>query len=216
MRMNRRGVIALVALGAIATLWFARSMLDPFCTYRLNARIEATIEVGGKLYNSNAVYRASQSRDWISGMNSAGCIETKGTALVFKLDKGAVILVPNGLCPKAERAFISEGRSDVVADCEGKPRPDGDAFALDSGTNPTLWQPLTWDDNVKLISMKAERSFGSPNDLLDQNAPSVLDAGFDDNGDWWASPERVITFWRRYNKNEPYRFQVQLGQFNLF
>jgi hypothetical protein len=216
MRLNRRGVKALAALGAVAALWFWRDAFDPWCTYRYNAQIEATIEVGGKSYHSTAVYRASKSRKWISGMNTGGCIETKGTALVFKLDSGAVILVPNGLCPKAERAFISEGRSDVVADCKGKPRPDGDAFALDSGTNPALWQPLTWGDDVKLISMNAEQSFGSPSDLLDQNAPGLLDARFDDNGNWWASPERVITFRRRFNKDEPYRFRVLVGRFDLF
>lgn len=148
-------------------------------------------------------------------MNSGGCKETKGTALVFRLNNDAVILVPNGLCRSAERVFRTEGLSDIVVDCDGKPRPDGDAFALDSGTTPTLWKPLTWGEEVKLISMQAERSFASPDDLLDQRAPGVLDAGFDTNGSWWRSPERVIPFRRRYDKTEPYRFQVQLGQFDL-
>jgi hypothetical protein len=215
MRIARRGTMLLVVLGAIATLWFGRATLDPFCTYRLNARIEATIEVGDKLYHSNAIYRASQSRDWISPINSGGCTETDGTALVFKLDNDAVILVPNGLCQRAENVFKATGRSDVVADCQGKPRPDGDAFALDSGTAPTLWQPIAWGGDVKLIAMKAERSFGSPKDLLEQNAPGVLDAGFVYDGNWWQSPERVIPFDRRYNKDEPYRFQVRQGQVDL-
>lgn len=216
--MKRLGYFALLCCGVVATLWLlpsTRTAFDPFCTYRVNARIEATIEVGGELYHSQAVYRASQSRDWISVINSGGCKETRGTALVFRLNNDAVILVPNGLCRSAERVFRTEGLSDIVVDCDGKPRPDGDAFALDSGTTPTLWKPLTWGEEVKLISMQAERSFASPDDLLDQMAPGVLDARFDTNGHWWRSPERVIPFGRRYEKTEPFQFQVQLGQFDL-
>lgn len=218
--MKKRSIWLVALTITCATALFllvpaARAGLDPFCTYRVNASVEGTIEVGGKQYHSTAVYRASQSREWIAPMNSGGCIESHGTVLVFKLDSGAVVLVPNGMCRASEDNLRSAGQSNVVADCDGRPRPDGDAFALDSGTAPTLWKPVEWGEEVKLVSMMAKRSLAEPADQLEQNAPGTLDANFDYAGDWWASPERVIPFERRYEKDEPYRFEVQLGEFEL-
>lgn len=188
----------------------------PGCTYDVNARIEATIKVGDELYHSHATYRDTHSRDWISTINHGGCIEPTGGVLVFLLNNGAVILVPNGLCASSERTLIMEGQSDVVADCNGRPRPDGDAFALDNGVTPRLWKPLTWGDEVRLVSMQATTSpFASPDDLLDQRAPGVLSARFIGYVRWWDSPERVIPWQRRRDRGEDFRSSVQLGQFDF-
>jgi hypothetical protein len=198
-------VCAVIVLGLFPT---SRTVFDPLCTYRLNAKVDATIEVGGKLYSSNAIYRASQSREWIAPLNMTGCIETHGHLLVFKLESDAIVLVPIRLCPNAENVFRAAGKSDVVADCENKPGPDRDALALNSGAAPSLWKQLVWGDEVKLVAMTARRSFRNPDDLVDQNAPGVLDASFEET-------EFLVPFSRRYEKDKPFRFHVARGDFDL-
>lgn len=185
----------------------------PLCTYRLLSELTADISVSGEVYSTSVIYQASQSRKWIAVMNSAGCKSTHGTALVYKLNNGNVVLVPSGMCRKAETELKRRGSVDIVKTCNGRHRPDGIAFFIDSAEHPKRWRELSPKDDFRIIEMRATSTWKSPSDNIDHVAPNILKSRFETNGSWWRSPERVLTFDRRYYPTRSFVFEVKKEQF---
>ncbi len=179
----KRSVLMLLA--AVTSVSFAGAALawrvsqsppnsyDLFCTYDLIYRLDATIEVDGRIYSSTVTHQRAHSRRWIAMMNQSGCIPTHGTALVFRLDDGRVFLGRVHLCRDATnklgrispqqiarfeedftRAMQQERDVDVMMHCRGigyakngRPRPmDFDGFMIDNADNPTSFVGVHFDE----------------------------------------------------------------------
>jgi hypothetical protein len=82
-----------------------------FCTYDLTYRLNITVEVAGTQYSSEVVSRQSRSRRWVQEINYAGCKQTYGTALSFRLADNRLLLLPAGICDKAKRALAGTVRA---------------------------------------------------------------------------------------------------------
>lgn len=143
---------------------------NPFCTYDLTYRLNVTIEADGQQYSSEVVRQLSRSRRWISEMN-AGCQQTRGTALSFRLANNRLVLIGSWICPKGQLAFddtlygykypgnfvqaMRENRRvDLTSLCVSlhRDRPPSvfsyfgyDAFIIDDADNPTRWKGLNFD-----------------------------------------------------------------------
>ena len=96
---------AVLAFLALAWNLSPPNSFSLFCTYDISYRLEATISVNGKDYSDWVQFQNSKSQHWIEGINYNGCPSTYGTALSFKLDSGAVLLVPAHICPNAMRSL---------------------------------------------------------------------------------------------------------------
>jgi hypothetical protein len=213
-RAKPRTALALVAaIGAGLTFWhLPANTLHPFCTYRAQYRLDATLQVGGELLTSSVVRQSSQSRQWIYVMNSGGCGQRYGTALTFRAKDDRVFLIHADICQSAEK--FPENPVDVIEHCsQNWPyRPIG--FIVDSASKPTTWKPFNFligDQDAKLISMKATPTWHPPSDDLEKSAPNILKSVFEtDNVNGWSnSPERIISFERRHGNTE---FNVRISQ----
>ena len=198
---------------------------DPFCTYDLTYRLNVTIEVGGRQYSSQVVHQESHSRRWIEVMNSAGCLETYGKAVPFRLADDRVVLLRSFICQKAKQQFansldeyyhhkfsaaMSEHRKvDLTPYCSGisknKPQTQRleDGFVIDNADHPTRWQGFEFGEDlpppggtVRLVSATAEAIDTWPADNLDKIVPGVLKTYFK-SAQWSASPEAILSFDRR-------------------
>ncbi len=186
-----------------------------FCTYTSNSRLAADIRVGGETHTATVVYQNARSRSWIAGLNSAGCRQTHGTVLVYRLNNDRVIMVPSGMCRKAEDLLTSNGQVDVLKACNGRHRRDGDGFAIDSARNPRLWRSIDQGSDFKITRMVAEETWDEPTDEIDTIAPNLLRSTFDYAGNWWHSPERALPFERRYYPAKSFEFKVKKGMFAI-
>ena len=80
------------------------------------------------------------------------------------------------------------------------------AYVVDNWKTPSQWEAIIFGDQSKilltsaqLVSVDAFAFDESPRDNLEKNAPGLLQSGFEGGGDWWRSPERIISFDRRYS-----------------
>jgi hypothetical protein len=205
---------------------------DLTCTYDLTYRLSATIELGGERYSSEVVHQRSQSRKWLSVMNSGGCPQTYGTALSFRLADQRLILVGSEICSAALRklagslydndafatAMVQHRKLDLMPLCTGigEPRPRErdlyEGFLIDNADHPAWWGGFKFDSTlpdsdqtIHLVSARIEAADISPSDNLQETAPAVLETefGFDT---WWNSPERIVSFNRR---PRPYAFAAK-------
>src|ERR1700744_152909 len=69
---------------------------SPFCTYDLTYRLKVNIEVAGTQYASEVVLQEYRSREWIQVINYAGCPQTYGSALSFRLEDNRLVLLAAG------------------------------------------------------------------------------------------------------------------------
>jgi hypothetical protein len=216
------GVSALAVMGAALTIWRSPPYsFHPMCTYTVNAVISADVDIAGQKLTSSVVYQNSHSRGWIAGLNSAGCQQTEGTALVFKLANDNLLIVPSRLCRKAEQALESSGQVDVLGVCTQKQAHQDAAFMVDSATRPTKWFKVRNGSNFRITKMTAVSTWSNPADDIATLAPQLLKSTFKyDRQQWSQSPEKVISFHRRYNlrkqKTEPpFEYVVRNEQFDL-
>jgi hypothetical protein len=170
----KRAWPAFVLAAAIAALAYALYQfippytLDPFCTYDVIYRLTATIDVDGQPYSSEVVRQNSFSRKWISMINSAGCQQTYGTALSFRLPDARVVLTSTFICQSAkreledsrsnytqvfERAMAERRQADVAALCSGRiqdvyPASQAHGYIVDDADRPTRWQPFRFGEKV--------------------------------------------------------------------
>lgn len=199
--------------------------LDPTCTYDLTYRLTATIELGGERYSADVVHQRSRSRKWLSGINSAGCPQTYGTALSFRLADHRLILIGSDVCSAALQrlagslnefysgdyatAMTQHRKLDLTPLCTGigRPRPrDQDAyegFLIDNADHPAWWGGFKFDSTlpgsdqtIHLVSADIEAADLSPSDNIEKTAPELLKTAFEYD-EWWNSPERVLSFERR-------------------
>jgi hypothetical protein len=206
------------------------------CTYDVTYRVTGTIEVDGARYSSTATHQQSRSREWVQQINSAGCQQTHGTVLSFRLPDDRVVLAGTGICSRALREMsdtkkdyprsyttaMREGSTvDVGHLCRGIGRdpnykgtsPDG--FVIDHADRPGRWEGFrfgeklaTSDTVINLASASATAMDISPSDDLDKVAPGLLDASFEYRN-WSASPDVVIPFFRRYKKSQEFKYKVR-------
>jgi hypothetical protein len=210
--------------------------LDPFCTYDLDYRLTATIEVDGQQYTSSVTRRLSRSRRWIREMNSAGCQQTHGTALAYRLSDNRAVLVRTDICGEAQQTFadpqrrpyadersfrkaISEQETlDLLRVCHGTIQGPSrgqmyaaPAFLLDDADRPAHWWSFHFGDTVqgsvvRLVSANAQALYAEPADDLD-GMPGLLDSSFKYKL-WINSPDSLISFDRRNAR--PHRFSNQV------
>lgn len=206
---------AAACLAALGSIVYAAPpyTFHPFCTYRVLSELTADVVVSGEVYSSSVVYQASQSRKWISVINSSGCKSTHGTALVYKLNNGNVALVPSGMCRKAEAELKRKGSVDIAKTCNRRHRPDGIAYFIDSAEHPKRWRELSSTDDFQIIEMRATSTWKSPRDNIDAVAPNILKSRFETKGSWWRSPERFLTFDRRSHSTKSFVFDVKKENF---
>ncbi len=183
-------------------LWFSPVYsFHPTCTYTVNARVTADIEVEGEKLTATVVHQNSRSRGWISIMNSAGCKQRYGNALTFKLKDDRVLILPSRLCYRGQKAFPSYGDFDVLRACAGQQGSDI-AFTVDSATRPSRWQVVTNGIDFRILRMTATSTWSNPTDDIASIAPNLLRAEFKygRNG-WGKSPDPFIDFHRRYDRS---------------
>lgn len=144
---------------------------NPFCTYDLTYRLNVVLEAEGQQYSSEVVHQLSRSRRWIAEMNSAGCQQTHGTALSFRLANNRLVLISSTICPNAQRAFDAtpygynppgsfaqamreHRRVDLTPLCvsvhRDRPRSafdysEYDGFLIDDADDPARWKGFKLD-----------------------------------------------------------------------
>jgi hypothetical protein len=195
--------------------------LDPFCTYDLTYRLNATIDVDGQPYSAEITHMNSFSRNWIAVMNSAGCQQTHGTALAFRPPDNRVVLMGPPLCLRARRALSDVDRDyeqsfaqamaarktvDVMQYCANAPDAvagQAHGFVVDNADRPTEWARFRFgekmtnaDTTIRLVAATATATHASPADQLREVAPGVLKTYFEHDV-WWNSPEAILNFHRR-------------------
>lgn len=214
------GAMALVGLIVFGFwLWFSpANSFHPFCTYTVNARVTADIEVGGEKLTSTVVYQNSRSRRWIYELNSAGCKQTYGRALTYKLKDDRVLILPVKLCHEGEQDYISHGELDILRKCGGHPLHAPDmAFMVDSATQPGKWKIVRNGVDYRIASMTATSTWSNPSDDIASVAPNLLRANFNYGlGGEYESPEAFIDFFRRYDRDRSrsgFDFQLEKSNF---
>jgi hypothetical protein len=117
------GFLVAMLVVVLAAIWFVSAppnSFNLFCTYDLAYRLRATIEADGTQYASEVVHQRSFSRKWIEVMNSAGCEQTHGTVLSYRLNDDRVVLIEARICQQALNAFdAAKGERLYEADYRG-------------------------------------------------------------------------------------------------
>lgn len=189
----------------------------PTCTYTVNARVSADVEIGGQKLSSTVVYQNSRSRRWISTMNSAGCKQLYGNALTYRLADDRVLIVPTRICHKGARVLADSGRVDILGLCTGKQAHQDSAFIVDSASQPRKWYSVTNGVDFRIDSMTASSTWSNPIDDIASTAPNLLKSNFKYGRQQWSrSPETIISFQRRYDErrhkpDKSYEFEVNDG-----
>ena len=191
----------------------------PLCTYTVNARVTADVEIAGQKLSSTVVYQNSRSRGWISMINSAGCQQLYGDVLTFKLADDSVLIVPSQICHKGAEELERAGHVDILKACTGKQAHQDSAFRVDSATRPRKWYSATNGAVFRLNSFTAKISSKSPADDIASIAPNLLKSDFKYGHQQWSrSPEAIISFQRRYEErrekpDQHYEFEVRNERF---
>ncbi len=209
-------VAGMIAFG----FWLSLSPVysfHPTCTYTVNARVTADIEIEGEILSATVVHQNSRSRGWISIMNSAGCKQRYGNALTYKLRDDRVLILPARLCYRGQKAFPTDGEFDVLSVCAGQSQGPDMAFMVDSATQPSRWQVVTNGIDFRIIRMTATSTWSNPTDDIATIAPNLLKSKFNHGqNEWGRSPEPFIDFHRRYDRSRPrdgFEFEVSNENF---
>ena len=204
----------------IVAVWFSPTYsFHPLCTYTVNARVTAEVEIAGQRLSSTVVYQNSRSRGWISMINSAGCKQLQGTALTFRLANDSVLIVPSRICHKGAEELAQSGHLDILDACTGNQAHQDTAFLVDSASRPRRWYSVTNGVGFRIVSMTAESTWTNPVDDIASVAPNLLKSDFKYGHQQWSrSPETVIPFQRRYNErrdkpDQKYEFEVSNERF---
>lgn len=195
-------IAALLAFGT--WLWLSPpNSFHPLCTYTMNARVSADIEASGEKLSSTVVYQNSRSRNWISIMNSAGCKQKYGNALVYRLRNDNILIVPTRLCRAAEKAFAASRRVDVIQTCTGKQARQNQGYIIDSAQRPSRWRTAIEGVDYRILRMTATSTWAEPSDNIAAIAPNLLKADFkyvrERSIGRYDSPERAIHYSRRHD-----------------
>ncbi len=186
----------------IVVIWRSPpNSFHPLCTYTVNANVTADVELEGQKLSSTVVYQNSRSRQWISGINSAGCKQWYGNALTYKLADDRVLIVPTRICYKGEKMLAASGNVDVVSVCTDKQAHQDLAFMVDSATQPKKWYAVANGVDFRITSMTAVSTWSTPADDMSSIAPNLLRSAFKyQRQQWPRSPEKIIPFHRRYKE----------------
>lgn len=195
------------------TLFLPPYSLHPLCTYSSLYHLKARISFEGRSYSTDVVHQNAMSRAWISTMNSAGCDQPNGKALAFRLANDKVVLIPSRICTSAETILRQRGSVDVLQACRTKRQSYSNGFVIDSAEHPRKWMPISFGKEIQLEEVTATITWDQPYDNLTTIAPSLLKSGFEYGHDWWASPDRIVSFARRYKRNSAFSYRVQKEQF---
>lgn len=211
---------------------------DPFCTYDLTYRLDATIEVDGARYQARATHQQSKSRRWIAVMNSAGCLPKYGTALPFRLPDNRLILLRARICPSAQEqlagsrqnycdgdfhaAMWAHRKVDLKPYCHAisfdqtslKGRLNGaDGYVIDNADHPTRWKPFELGD--ALPGGGAVRLVSAIAEAGDDRPTDDLDRVAPavlktgfKYSTWWDSPEAILSFERRYSRSKGFAYEA--------
>lgn len=196
------GIASLIAFGV--WLWFSPpNSFHPTCTYSVNAVVSADVEVDGEKLSSTVVHQSSYSRGWISIMNSAGCQQRYGDALVYRLPNDSVLIVAAKLCSAAQKEFAASGDIDVLRACTGKQARQDRAYIVDTADRPETWRPAINGVDFRILSMTATSTWRHPTDDIGSVAPNLLKSYFHNDRSrgiqWSDTPETVIDYARRYD-----------------
>ena len=92
-----------------------------------------------------------------------------------------------------------------------------DGFVIDDADNPVRWSGFKLDaassnsdEHLRIVSAFAEAADDLPNDDLDKVAPAVLKTTFKYD-EWWNSPEAILSFSRRYNRERKFTYSAGQG-----
>lgn len=209
-------VIGAAGMGALlVAIWQSPpNTFHPTCTYTVNARVSADVEIRGERLSSSVVYQNSRSRRWLAMINSAGCDQWYGDVLTYRLADDSVLIVPTQICRKGEQELEASGRLDILATCTGRQAHQDAAFIIDSASRPSRWHAATIGLDFRITRMVAESTWDSPSDDMATIAPNLLKSDFKyERQQWSRSPERLISFHRRYQERrdrpeQSYEFQV--------
>lgn len=191
------------------------------CTYTVNARVEADVEIAGQRLFSSVIYQDSRSRGWIASLNSAGCKQLYGNALTYRLANDSVLIVPSRICRRGAQTLAKSGQVDILDACTGRQAHQDAAFVVDSASRPGKWYAATNGVDFRIVSMKAEATRSHPADNIAAVAPGLLQADFKyDRQQWARSPERIVSFQRRYEArrdkpDQAYAFEVDNERFPI-
>lgn len=191
----------------------------PTCTYTVNARVSADVEIDGQALSSTVVYQNSRSRRWFAMINSAGCNPLYGTALTFRTANDSVLIIPSRICYDGEMGFAKSGRIDVLSACTGKQAHQDSAFLVDSASRPTTWRSVVNGVDFRITSMTAVSTWANPADDIAGVAPNLLKSDFKygRSNQWSRSPEKLISFQRRYSErrhkpDQAYEFTLKKSE----
>lgn len=186
----------------------------PTCTYTINAHVSADVEIGGQKLSSTVIYQNARSRPWIAMINSAGCKQLYGNALTYRLQNDSILIIPARICHKGEKLLAKSGRIDILSACTGKQAHQDSAFMVDSASQPRKWYSVTNGIDFRIDSMTATSTWSNPTDDIASIAPNLLKSDFKYlRNQWSRSPEKIISFQRRYNErrhkpDQSYEFEV--------
>jgi len=189
-------VLAIGAIIASFFLAFPPNTFSPFCTYTSQYELTAELEVGGEKLTSAVATQQSLSRHWIETINYSGCRQTHGTVLTFKSSDDRFWMIESNICEIGEEVLRDIYSADLLKVCKGK----RSFYAIDSASLPSTWRrgEFTPDGTVKLVKLVATATRKWPNDDIDKMAPNILRARYDADGEWWSSPERLLTRRREF------------------
>lgn len=227
-RRARSGKLALVwttvpltVIGGLA-FWYVSSpvnTLNLLCSYDVNARVSAEIEVGGKKMTGSAVFQNSRSRRWISIMNAAGCTQPYGNTIAFRLPNDRVLLVPTRLCRRAMDIVDRSGSADVLNTCNGRNDHQNWAVLVDSATRPGKWRVAANGVEFKLLQMTAASTWANPSDNVSEVAPNLLRSDLQRaKVKWRQRADQHLPYRRRARhkvRGQPFDFTVSYGSFAL-
>ncbi|OYW54817.1 MAG: hypothetical protein B7Y80_11135 [Hyphomicrobium sp. 32-62-53] len=136
-------------------------------------------------------------------MNSAGCKQRYGNALVYRLPNDSVLIVAAKLCYAAQKEFAASGHVDVLRACTGKQARQDRAYIVDTADRPETWRPATNGIDFRILSMTATSTWRHPTDDIQSIAPNLLKSYFQNDRSrdiqWGDTPETVIDYARRYD-----------------
>jgi hypothetical protein len=216
---------AFAAIGSIVMLfaiWRSPTYsFHPICTYTVNARVSADVEIADQKLSSTVIYQNSRSRKWLGSLNTAGCEKLYGTALTYRLANDSILIVPTRICYNGEQLLAKSGSLDILGVCTGKQAHQDSAFMVDSASRPTKWHSVTNGVDFRIHSMTAVSTWNNPADDIESTAPNLLTSNFKYGHQQWSrSPKKIISFKRRYQarRNKPdksYQFEVNNERFQV-
>lgn len=180
------------------------------CSWDNIYRLEATIAVAGKQYKGWAIHQESHSQGWLATMNAAGCPNTRGEAIAFRLDDGRAVLMRARLPEAARRAFEAGRTVDVAAFFGERSRYRflvTDGYVFDSADAPRTAAPIRLDEGeIRLVGLSVERRWAAPDDDIDRVVPALLRTEFG------GSALADLIHWTRRRDAGPPLFKARMSE----